>query len=58
MDRIAVDISVPSDRTSHVASLMVSGQPDREQLAGVNEEGAARAVEIYPRRDGESWRIG
>lgn len=50
---IEVSVSSPPDREQLVVDLML----DHVQLAEVNIESGFLAVEIYPRLDGEPWRL-
>jgi hypothetical protein len=46
-------IASPPDREKLVADLLTAGG----QFGEVNQESAVPVVEIYPRRDGEPWRL-
>lgn len=53
-DVIRVDVHSPPDRVCLVTGIMVGN----EQFAEINWEGGSFSVEIYPRQDGEPWRLG
>jgi hypothetical protein len=50
---INVEIASPPDREYMTAPLMV----EYEQLAEVDQESGSLAIEFYPRRDGQPWRL-
>ena len=51
--KITVNIASPPDRGKLVAEIMC----DDEQWAEVHQEKKGLMLEIYPRRDGQPWRI-
>jgi hypothetical protein len=48
-----VEVTSPPDREFLVASIMVG----THEFAEVNQEAAVLQVEVYPRQDGEPWRL-
>ena len=46
-------ISSPPDREKLVAEIFFSDQ----QWAEINQEGSSLEVEVYPRPDGQPWKI-
>ena len=52
-DEVRICISSPPDRERLVAEIFFSGQ----QWGEINQEGSALELEVYPRQDGQPWRI-
>jgi hypothetical protein len=51
---LTVSIISPPDRELLAAEITVGN----EQWAELNQEGGVLSLEIYPRQDGQPWRIG
>lgn len=51
--RISIDIASLPDREKLVAELFVG----TEQFAELNTESGELLLEVYPRQDGEPWRL-
>jgi hypothetical protein len=51
--KISVNLVSPPDRERLVAEIMC----DDEQWAEVHQETAELTLEVYPRRDGQPWRL-
>jgi hypothetical protein len=50
---LRIEVTSPPDRDFVVVSLMVGS----DEFAEVNQETESLKVEVYPRRDGEPWRL-
>jgi hypothetical protein len=50
---IRIEVSSPPDRDFVVANVMVGAH----EFAEVNQESESLQIEVYPRRDGEPWRL-
>jgi hypothetical protein len=50
---VRVEVSSPPDREHLVANIMI----EAAEFAEINQEEGALQVEIYPRQDGEPWRL-
>ena len=48
-----INLASPPDRELLVAEVMV----DDEQWVELNQEGGSLNLEVYPRRDGQPWRL-
>lgn len=53
-DPVRIVIASPPDREKLVAELFVGN----EQWGEGNQEGENLSVEVYPRQDGQPWRLG
>ncbi len=52
-DNLTVSVISPEDREFLAAEIMVGD----EQWAELNQEEGVLSLEIYPRRDGQPWRL-
>jgi len=52
-EQLEVAIISPPDRDLLAAEIMLGD----EQFAELNQEGGTLSLEIYPRKDGQPWRI-
>ncbi len=52
-DKMTINIASPPDRENIVVEFIF----DDEQWAELNQENGVLTLEIYPRRNGETWRF-
>jgi hypothetical protein len=50
---LRIEVTSPPDREFVVANIMVGS----DEFAEINQEAESLKMEIYPRRDGEPWRL-